>query len=126
MEQFKLKQIFGCFKILQILISDIGTAFTSTTFSNFCALHGIQHIRTRHFHQQSNQQAVCFVDSFKRTFIKNKEERIKQEILSSYRATPNLNTPHFNSPAETLMNHAVLHMNVMHPTPKHSPKKGTW
>ena len=68
----KLKQIFSCFEISQILVSDNGTAFTSATFSNFCALNDIQHIRTPPFHPLTNGQVEHFVDTFKRIFIKPK------------------------------------------------------
>ena len=124
----KLKQIFSRFGTPQILVSDNGTAFTSGTFANFCALNGIQHIKTPPFHPQSNGQVERFVDTFKRALIKNKGEGTTQEILeiflSSYRATPNPNTPNGNSPAEALMNRKVrLHIDVIHPAPQHSQKR---
>ena len=124
----KLKQIFCRFGILQILVSDYDTSFTSATFSNFCALNGIQYTRTPPFHPQSNRQVESFVDTFKIALIKNKWEGTTQDTLeishSSYRATPNPNTPNGHSPAEALMNRKVcLHIDVIYPTPKHSPKR---
>ena len=121
----KLKQIFSHFGIPQILVSDNGTAFISTTFSNFCALNGIQHIRTVPFHPQSNVQVECFVDILRghsKKKKKKKKEGTTQEIfLSSYRVTPYPNTLNGNSPAKALMNYGVhLHMDVIYPTPKHS------
>ena len=44
----KLKQIFNHLEISHILVSDNGTAFTSATFSDFCALNCIKH--TSPFH----------------------------------------------------------------------------
>ena len=69
-----------------------------------------------------------FLATFKRVLMKNKGEGTTQEILeillSNYWGVTNPNTPNGKSPAEALMNRKVcLHMDIIYPTPKHSPKK---
>ena len=57
-------------------------------------------------------------------FIEGTTQEILEIFPSSYRATPNPNTPNGNSPVEALMNHKVrLYMDIIHPIPKHSPKR---
>ena len=73
----KLKQIFSHLGIPQILVFDNVTAFTSATFSNFCALNGIQQIKTPLFHSQLNGQVEHFVDIFKRALLKKKQKKTK-------------------------------------------------
>ncbi len=91
----KLQEIFSRFGTPEILVSDNGTAFTSAEFSDFCKQNCIQHFRSLPFHPQSNGQAECFVDTFRRALLKLKGEGSTREIieifLSSYRATLNPN-----------------------------------
>ena len=124
---YELKSVFARFGLPQTLVSDNGTQFTSTQFSEFCKTNGINHIRSPPYHPQSNGQAERFVDTFKRAMLKMKEEGITRDILlvflQSYRNTPNPALPNNISPAEaifgrkcrtilTLMNPTNSQMNI--------------
>ena len=70
------------------------------------------------------------MDTFKRALLKFRGEGTTSEILetflTSYRATPNLNTPNGSSPAESLMNRQIrLHIDVLRPKQHHSIRRNT-
>ena len=126
----KLQKIFSRFGLPETLVSDNGTAFCSVKFSTFCQQNGINHSRTPPFHPQSNGQVERLVDTFKRALLKLRGEGITSEILetflTSYRATPNPNTPNGSSPAESLMNWKIrLHIDVLRPKQHHSIRRNT-
>ena len=126
----KLPKIFSRFGLPETLVSDNGTTFSSVKFSTFCQQNGINHIRTPPFHPQSNGQVERLVDTFKRAFLKLRGEGTMSEILetflTSYRATPNPNTPNGSSPAESLMNWKIrLHIDILRPKQHHSIRRNT-
>lgn len=102
----KLRQIFSCFGIPEVLVSDNGPQFLSSKFQKFCVLNGIKHSRTSQHHLQSNGQVERFVDIFKRELIKAKGEDRLEDILCkflfTYRSTPNLATVGEVTPAEAM------------------------
>ena len=51
-----LKHWFTTLRLPHQLVSDNGTQFTSTEFSDFMKLNGINHLRTPAYHQSSNGQ----------------------------------------------------------------------
>ncbi|BHF79672.1 hypothetical protein SprV_0702279400 [Sparganum proliferum] len=102
-----LRRIFGQHGLPEVLVSDNGSQFTSSSFEDFCRQHNIQHLRSPPYHPQSNGQAERFVDTFKRALLKARREgttdEIVQTFLFSYRTTPNPASPGGVSPAEALM-----------------------
>nr|VZI25731.1 unnamed protein product [Spirometra erinaceieuropaei] len=102
-----LRRIFSQHGLPEVLVSDNGSQFTSSTFEDFCRQHNIQHLRSPPYHPQSNGQAERFVDTFKRALLKTRGEgttdEIVQAFLFSYRTTPNPASPAGVSPAEALM-----------------------
>nr|VZI45066.1 unnamed protein product [Spirometra erinaceieuropaei] len=102
-----LRRIFSQHGLPEVLVSDNGSQFTSSSFEDFCRQHNIQHLRSPPYHPQSNGQAERFVDTFKRALLKARGEgttdEIVQAFLFSYRTTPNPASPGGVSPAEALM-----------------------
>nr|VZI33649.1 unnamed protein product [Spirometra erinaceieuropaei] len=102
-----LRRIFSQHDIPEVLVSDNGSQFTSSTSEDFCRQHNIQHFRSPPYHPQSNGQAERFVDTFKGALLKARVEgttdEIVQAFLFSYRTTPNPASPGGVSPAEALM-----------------------
>ncbi|BHF61010.1 hypothetical protein SprV_0100398000 [Sparganum proliferum] len=102
-----LRRIFSQHGLPEVLVSDNGSQFTSSSFEDFCRQHNIQHLRSPPCHPQSNGQAERFVDTFKRALLKARGEgttdEIVQAFLFSYRTTPNPASPSGVSPAEALM-----------------------
>ena len=126
----KLQKNFSRFGLPETLVSDKGTTFSSVKFSTFCQQNGVNHIRTPPFHPQSNGQVERLVNTFKRALLKLRGERTTSEILetflTSYRATPNPNTPNSSSPAKSLMNRKIrLHIDVLRPKQHHSIRRNT-
>nr|VZI33691.1 unnamed protein product [Spirometra erinaceieuropaei] len=69
-----LRHIFSQHGLPEVLASDNGSEFTSSTFENFCRQHNIQHLRSPPYHPQSNGQAERFVNTFKRALVKARGE----------------------------------------------------
>lgn len=107
----RLREIFSRFGLPEILVSDNGTQFTSHAFQQFCAINGIEHLKSPPYHPQSNGQAERFVDTFKRALLKAKGEALTAENLQTflrcYRTTPNSSVPDNQSPAEIMLNRKV-------------------
>ncbi|BHF74808.1 hypothetical protein SprV_0501789600 [Sparganum proliferum] len=102
-----LRRIFSQHGLPEVLVSDNGSQFTSSSFEDFCRQHNIQHLRSPPYHPQSNGQAERFIDTFKRALLKARGEgttdEIVQAFLFSYSTTPNPASPGGVSPAEALM-----------------------
>nr|VZI13561.1 unnamed protein product [Spirometra erinaceieuropaei] len=102
-----LRRTFSQHGLPEVLVSDNGSQFTSSTFEDFCRQHNIQHLRSPPYHPQSNGQAERFVDTFKSALLNARGEGTTNEIvrafLFSYRTTPNPASPGGVSPAEALM-----------------------
>ncbi|CAH8676807.1 unnamed protein product [Schistosoma haematobium] len=107
----KLRQLFSRFGVPDVLVTDNGTQFISSIFSDFCKRFGVKHVRSPPYHPQSNGQAERFVDTFKRALLKAKGEGKIEEILDDfllvYRTTPNPSTPNQMSPAEIMFGRKV-------------------
>ncbi|PIO71365.1 integrase core domain protein [Teladorsagia circumcincta] len=90
-----------------IIVSDNGTKLTSVEFQHFCRKNGIQHVRSPPFQPQSNGQAERFVDTFKRSIGKMKNNGPTVDALHTflftYRSTPCTASPNGRSPAENFI-----------------------
>ncbi|KER23637.1 hypothetical protein T265_08531 [Opisthorchis viverrini] len=103
----KLRHVSSQFGVPNVIVSDNGSAFTSSKLYDLCRENSIQHVRSPPFHSQSNGQVERFLETFKRALLKLKGERTTREIIEtfllSYRATPNVNVPHSSSYTSPVM-----------------------
>ena len=100
-----LHELFARFGVVDCVVSDNGSQFTSVEFKEFCEISQIKHITTPQYHPRSNGQAECFVDTLKRAIKKasgTPTDKALQQFLQVYRITHNPNTPQAVSPAETM------------------------
>ena len=100
-----LHELFARFGVVDCIVSDNGTQFTSTEFKEFCEEFQINHLTTPTYHPRSNGQAERFVDTLKRALKKAKgtpSERALQQFLQVYRITPNESAPAKMAPAELM------------------------
>ena len=100
-----LHELFARFSVVDCLVSDNGTHFTSSDFKEFCDTFLIKHITTPPYHPRSNGLAERFVDTLKRILKKasgTHSEKALQQFLRVYRITLNPNTPDATSPAEIM------------------------
>ena len=65
-----LHELLARFGVVDTLVSDNGTQFTSGEFRDFCETYPIEHIPIPLYHPRSDGQAEWFVDTLKRTLKK--------------------------------------------------------
>ena len=115
----KLRAIFATHGIPEIIVSDKGTAFTSSEFKEFTSRNGIRHITTAPYHPSSNGLAERYVQTFKRAMKKdsaNLEDLQVQlsRFLFCYRSTPHSITG--IPPAQLLMGRRLrTHLDCIRP-----------
>ena len=100
-----LHELFVRFDVVDCVVSDNRSQFTSAEFKEFCEIFQIKHITTPQYHPRSNGQAECFVDTLKRALKKASGtlmDKALQQFLQVYRIIPNPNTPLTVSPAEIM------------------------
>ena len=100
-----LHEVFARFGVVDCVVSDNGTQFTSVEFKEFCEIFQIKHITTPQYHPRSNGQDERFVDTLQRALQKasgTPTDKALQQFLQVYRITPNPNTPLAVSPTETM------------------------
>ena len=61
-----LHELFARFGVVDTIVSDNGTQFTSKEFEHFCSTFQVEHIRIPSYHPRSNDLAERFVDTLKR------------------------------------------------------------
>ena len=100
----ELREIFATHGLPEVLVSDNGTAFSSTEFQEFTKRNSIRHIRTAPYHPSSNGQVERAVQIFKDAMKKHSSESIQTRVsrfLFHYRTTPHTTTG--VCPSELLM-----------------------
>ena len=100
-----LHELFAQFAVVDCLVSDNRTQFTSSDFREFCDTFQIKHITTPPYHPRSNGLAERSVGTLERALKKaprTPSKKALQQFLQVYRITPNPNTPVATSPAETI------------------------
>ena len=82
-----LYELFARFGIVDLIVIDNGSQFTSKDFKEFCEIYQIKHITTTPFHPWSNSQAERFMDTLKRALKKLALCLWKKLFSSSYNST---------------------------------------
>ena len=100
-----LHELFARFGVVDCLVSDNATQFTSSEFKEFCETYQIKHITTPQYHPRSNGQAERFADTLKSALKKaygSPTKKSLQQFLLVYRITTNPNISEARSPAEVM------------------------
>ena len=100
-----LHKLFAQFGVVDCIVSDNGTQFTSGDFKEFYEDFQVNHITTPPYHPRSNGWAERFVDTLKHALKKAKStptDKTLQQFLQVYRVTPNANTPAELPPAQIM------------------------
>ena len=113
----KLQLTFSSLGLPEILVTDNGSSFTSSEFTDFVKANGIQHIKTVSYHPASNGLAERAVQTFKTCMKKlaggSLQDRVNS-FLFKYRTTPQTTTG--ISPAELLMGRKLrTHLDLLVP-----------
>ena len=122
-----LLALFSHYGLCEEIVSDNGTQFTSGEFAEFCACHGIRHIRTSPGHAQSNGQAERYVETVKSAITKGMADggtlsEVLNKFLFSYRTTPHATTN--VSPAELFLKRQLRTvLDLLRPTAADSSSK---
>ena len=98
-----LRRVFATHGLPEVLVSDNGTAFTSTEFQTFVKRNGFRHVKTAPYHPASNGLAERAVQTVKEALKKSSGDMEACFILFlfQYRLTPHSTTG--RSPAELLL-----------------------
>jgi hypothetical protein len=102
----QLRRLIASYGIPATVVSDNGSQFTATEFSEFCTANGIKHIRSSPYHSRTNGMVERVIRTFKEHFRSCKaqypdlQHRL-QVVLFTIRSTPNASTG--RSPAELFL-----------------------
>eukprot|EP00731_Ephydatia_muelleri_P018868 Em0011g908a len=111
-----LRSVFSTHGLPDILVSDNGSAFSSSEFEEFVKRNGFRHIRVAPYHPASNGAAERAVQTLKEYLSKTRgdlETRLSR-FLFQYRLTPQTSTG--SSPAELLFGRRPKsHLDFIHP-----------
>ena len=111
-----LRNTFSTHGLLEMLVLDNGSAFTSIEFQTFVKKNGIWHVSSAPYHPSSNGQAERVVQTFKEAILKTMREvqtRLAR-FLFQYRLTPHSSSG--LSPAEMLLGRRPRsHLALIHP-----------
>ena len=115
-----LRRIFATHGLLEVLVSDNATSFTSSEFQEFTKRNGIHHIRSAPYHPATNGLAERTVQTFKNAMKKVAPGDIDTALarfLFHYRTTPHCTTG--LSPAELLLGRQLrTHNTLLRPQPR--------
>ena len=121
-----LHELFARFGVVDCLVTDNGSQFTSNEFKIFMENFQVKHITIPPYHPRSNGQAERFVDTIKRALKKARgtpTETALQQFLQIYRITPNSNTPSSLPPAEIMFGRRIRSVfDKLLPTQKKLPR----
>ena len=99
-----LRMVFANHRLLQMIVTDNGSSFTSNEFRDITQKNGIKHVTSAPYHPSINGQAERAVQNvkqgLKRTPGKTIQERLSK-LLFKYRLTPHSTTA--IAPCELLM-----------------------
>ena len=115
----RLQTLFATHGIPEVVVSDNGTQFTSTEFSQFMIKNGIRYIKTAPYHPSSNGLAERAVKTFKEGMKKCRSESESIEcclarMLFQYRITPHSTTG--VSPSKLLYGRRIRsHLDLIQP-----------
>ena len=101
----RLHELFARYGVVDTIVNDNGTQFTSKEFEHFCATFQVEYIRIPPYHPRSNSQAERFVDTLKRALKKaigTPTKKTLQLFLQVYRITPNKSSLSTLSPVESI------------------------
>ncbi|KAL5467062.1 hypothetical protein EMCRGX_G031233 [Ephydatia muelleri] len=89
-----LRRVFATHGFPEVLVSDNGTAFTSTEFQTFVKRNGFRHVKTAPYHPASNGLAERAVQTVKEALKKSSGdmEACLIRFLFQYRLTPHSTT----------------------------------
>lgn len=112
-----LRELFATHGIPKVIVSDNGTSFTSTEFSEFAKGNGIRHARIAPYHPSANGQAERMVQLTKKKLSKLVEgdwaTKISRFLLTQH-ITPTTTTGF--SPAQLLMKRRLRScLDLLHP-----------
>ncbi|KAL5515075.1 hypothetical protein EMCRGX_G000193 [Ephydatia muelleri] len=119
-----LRQVFSCHGLPEVLVSDNGTAFTSTEFQTFVQRNGFRHIRSAPYHPATNGLAERAVQTVKNALRKTSGDidTCLSRFLFQYRLTPHSTTG--KSPAELLLGRKPRsHLDFIFPSVEHHVTK---
>ncbi|KAL5477033.1 hypothetical protein EMCRGX_G023772 [Ephydatia muelleri] len=119
-----LRQVFSCHGLPEVLVSDNGTAFTSTEFQTFVQRNGCRHIRSAPYHPATNGLAERAVQTVKNALRKTAGDidTCLSRFLFQYRLTPHSTTG--RSPAELLLGRKPRsHLDFIFPSVEHHVTK---
>ncbi|KAL5467316.1 hypothetical protein EMCRGX_G031528 [Ephydatia muelleri] len=119
-----LRQVFSCHGLPEVLVSDNGTAFTSTEFQTFVQCNGFRHIRSAPYHPATNGLAERAVQTVKNALRKTAGDidTCLSRFLFQYRLTPHSTTG--RSPAELLLGRKPRsHLDFIFPSVEHHVTK---
>lgn len=112
-----MRATFATLGIPEMLVTDNGTAFTSTEFAQFVKQNGIQHITMSPYHPASNRLAEHAVKTFKEGMKKLTKGSLETKLLRflfNYRSTIQSTTG--VSPAELMFGRPLrLQLDLMCP-----------
>ena len=116
----KLQSIFATHGLPEMLVSDNGTAFTSTEFQEFVKQNGIRHVTSAPYHPASNGLAERAVQTFKSALKQSDGSNIEAHLLrflARYHITPHSTTG--VAPAVMLMGRRPRsHLDLLRPDVK--------
>lgn len=98
--------MFATHGLLQLIVSNNGTAFTSSEFQEFLKMNEIHRVKSAPYQSASNELAECYVQTFKAFMKKSGGDDLQQQFLFQYRSTPHSTMG--VSPAQLLMRHGLL------------------